>query len=143
MSKPWVPSHARAPSKALPRVANNTLFAMIMENEGKRRAKSKETSARPLMAKSTKLPASKVDLAEKTESSLPPTAEPKKPKPTLVRKITIDGPPKLSKEDSLNLHNNFRDLNPDYDIRKFNRVKAIQRYYENKIGAALIQKVEV
>jgi len=47
----------------------------------------------------------------------------------------------LKKEGSLNLHTNFLSLNPNYDVRKYNRIKALAKKYEYLVGKVLVDKV--
>ena len=35
----------------------------------------------------------------------------------------------VKKENSLDLHQNFMSLNPEYDIRKYNKVKTLANHY--------------
>jgi hypothetical protein len=76
------------------------------------------------------------------EEEIDVEASQKAEKPKLEKKVSIEGPPR-NRRDTLNLHRNFHNLNPDYDIRKFNRIKAIQTFYEKKLGEALKEKVEI
>mmetsp|Transcript_42051 Transcript_42051/g.64441 ORF Transcript_42051/g.64441 Transcript_42051/m.64441 type:complete len:234 (-) Transcript_42051:24-725(-) len=49
----------------------------------------------------------------------------------------------LKKKHTFNLHNNFMNLNPDYDVRKYNRAKALASKWEKMIGKYLVDEVTV